>query len=207
MQQKQIYFDDPYLKEHKSIVLKIEDNNIWLAENLFFPKTKNEPNDLGEINRLEITGVEKDNGGIKIVLKDKPNFKTGDKINQKIDWHKRYKSMKLHAALHFIAGIVEKDNSLRAVAGNVYKDEAILIYKQPVPELILIALEDNINEQIKAGSEIKTYWDKERAGFRWCKIGDLVPIPCGGLHVKNISEIGKISLEGNKNEIKIRVEK
>jgi len=32
-------------------------------------------------------------------------------------------------------------------------------------------------------------------GFRWCQIGNYIPIPCGGVHVKNTKEIGELVLK------------
>lgn len=204
MKQVQRYFEDQYLKELESSILKTDGSRVLIAENLFFPKTKSELNDLGAINGLKVTGVEKEENNIWLIL-DKNNLKENDKVSQKIDWERRYLLMKIHSALHFVAGIFEKEQGIRAVAGNVYEDKGVLTFKQTVPEMILYDIEDKVNEMTKKDVEIKTYWDEKREGFRWCKVGDLEPIPCGGLHVKNISEIGKINLSGTGDKVEIKL--
>lgn len=204
MEQKQIYFEDQYLKEFKTSILKVDGLKVWLKDNLFFPKTKSEPEDLGEVSDIKIRDVEKNEEGIAVILDQEPNFKKGQEVIEKIDWDRRYNSMRLHSALHFLAGVTEKEYSVRAVAGNVYPDKAVLTFKT-APELDVVALNNKANELINQGLEVETYWDEKREGFRWCKVGDLEPIPCGGLHIKNIKEIGKISLADKGSSIEIRL--
>ena len=43
--------------------------------------------------------------------------------------------------------------------------------------------------------EIKTWEDQKRPGFRWWSVEGFSPLPCGGLHVKNTSEIGKVNIK------------
>lgn len=205
--QKQLYLEDQYLKEAKSKVLKIDGNKIWLEDNLFSPKTKGEPSDLGTVNDIKVTGVEKEDQEVVVILEKEVNINEGEDVSQVIDWDFRYDAMKKHSALHFLTGVIEKEHSMRAVAGNIYPDKAVLTYKQVVPEMILFAAEEQVNELIERGLEIKTYWDEKREGFRWCKIGDFDPIPCGGMHVKNINEIEKIIIEGKGDKIEIKLEK
>jgi len=201
--QKQLYYEDQYLKEATSMVEKIDGNKVIVAENLFFPKTKSEPNDSGTVEGVQVVDVEKDGEEVTVTLEKTPDIKAGQEVTGKIDWGKRLKSMRLHSALHLIAGVLEKENGIRAVAGNVYEDRAELIFKSAVPEMMIFAAEDKINEMTAFDNEIKTYWDKKREGFRWCKVADFEPIPCGGLHVKNTKEIGKLDLESQGDKLKI----
>ena len=208
MKQKLAYYENQYLKEAESVVEKVFANKIWIKNNIFFPKSKGELNDLGMINNIiKIKDVEKSDDGVAVVTEGVSDIRVGDKILQKIDWDYRFNGMKLHSALHLVAGVMEKEHGIRAVAGNVYEDKAVLTFKKPVQDVIYIALEDSANELIQENKEVKTYWDEKREDFRWCKIADLEPIPCGGLHVKNTGEIGELILDGNgdKLEVKLKV--
>jgi len=50
----------------------------------------------------------------------------------------------------------------------------------------------------------------KRKGFRWCKVGEYDPIPCGGVHTKNTKEIEKLSckerlVESGKQKIVVEL--
>ena len=67
------------------------------------------------------------------------------------------------------------------------------------------------NEIIEQEAKVTTYEDEKRKGFRWCKVNDFPPIPCGGVHINNAKEIGKINFlkeerEGMKQKILLEVE-
>lgn len=201
--QKQLYYEDQYLKEVTSTVERVDGNKIVLAENLLFPKTKSEPNDLGTVSDVKVIAVEKEGSDVAVTLENASNIKERQEVTEKIDWERRLKAMRLHSALHMTAGVIEKENDIRAVAGNVYDDHAELIFKSTVPEMIVMAAEDKASELTKTASEIKTYEDEKREGFRWCKVADFEPIPCGGIHVKSTDEIGEVNLESQGDKVKI----
>lgn len=206
MKQKQIYFEDPYQKEATSTILKVDGDKVWLKENLFFPKTKGEPNDLGSISNIQIKSVEKDGDEVILTLDKEAPFKEDQEVEEVLDWDFRYNAMKLHSALHFVAGIFERDAGVRAVAGNVYNDKAVLTFKTPVPQNLVVSVEETANELIAVCGDIKTFWDEKREGFRWCQVMDLEPIPCGGLHIKNVGEIGKLEIDGNGAKVEVKIE-
>jgi len=205
MEQKQIYYEDQYLKELESTVVEIDGNKVVIQENIFFPKTKGELGDFGTVNNIKVASVEKINGKVTIELESANNLKIGDKVLQKIDWDYRLNGIKLHSALHLVAGVMEKENNIRAVAGNVYEDRAVLTFKKPVPGMVYITLEDSANELVQENKEVKTYWDEKRKGFRWCQVSDLEPIPCGGLHVKTTGEVGELVFDGNGAKLEVRI--
>ncbi|MEK7447513.1 MAG: alanyl-tRNA editing protein [Patescibacteria group bacterium] len=205
MEQKQIYYDNQYLKELESSVTEIDGNKVVIQENIFFPKTKGELGDFGTVNNIKVVNVEKNDGKVVVELESVGALKISDKVSQKIDWNYRLNGMKLHSALHLVAGVIEKEHNIRAVAGNVYEDRAVLTFKKPVPDMIYIALEDSANELVQENKEIKTYWDEKREGFRWCQVSDLEPISCGGLHVKNTGEISELVFDGNGDKLEVRL--
>ena len=102
--------------------------------------------------------------------------------------------MKLHSALHLLAGVFDLQFKERAVAGVVKSNSAYLVFKHELTDEIIQKALEQANEDIREGLEIKTYEDEKRKGFRWCQVGSYIPIPCGGLHVKNTREIGELIL-------------
>ena len=107
-------------------------------------------------------------------------------------------AIKLHSALHLLAGPFDKNFKKRAVAGAVKGKQAYLVFKEEVSDEIINNALKQANEDIENGLEINSYWDEKREGFRWTQAGDYPPIPDGGLHVKNTKEIGKLILVSNE---------
>lgn len=189
---KTLFYKDAYQKELQTRVDRVEGTNVLLEETIFFPQTSTEPGDIGKINDCKVVGLKKDGDKIWHMLNKTPLFKDGDTVNLQIDWNKRYKMMRLHSALHLWAGVFDSSFKERAVAGVVKSKSAYLVFKHALTDETIQKALDHANNDIKQGLDIKTYDDEKRKGFRWCQIGSYIPIPCGGVHLKNSQEIGKI---------------
>jgi alanyl-tRNA synthetase len=206
-----LYYKDAYLNSHKSRISKIEENRILLEETIFFPQTSTEPGDMGRIGGYKIAGLKKAADDIWHLLNGVPPFREGDLVDLELDWDRRYKAMRLHSALHLWAGVFEVRFNERAVAGVVKSDVAHLVFKHVLTDDVIREALEQANRDILTGLEIKTYDDKVKQGFKWCRVGDYVPIPCGGLHVKDTKEIGRLVcghrlVEGQKQKLELMVE-
>lgn len=102
--------------------------------------------------------------------------------------------MRLHSALHLLAGPFDKNLGKRPVAGAIKGNQAYLVFKEEIPNEIINKAIEQANKDLEEGPEIKSYWDEKQEGFRWTQVEDYFPIPDGGLHVRNTKEIGKIKL-------------
>jgi alanyl-tRNA synthetase len=197
---KILFYEDAYLKEHQTKVDQIEGNKILLEETIFFPQTSTEPGDIGKINGSKVVGLKKDGEKVWHILNKPPAFKEGDTVTLQIDWRKRYMMMRLHSALHLWAGVFDSQFKERAVAGVVKSKSAYLVFKHELPDDIIQKALEQANKDIKDELEIKTYEDEKKKGFRWCKVGNYPPIPCGGVHLRNTKEIEQLSLIGKTIE-------
>lgn len=206
-----IYYQDPYKKEFEAKVVAVEENRALLDKTIFIAQTNTEPGDFGKINGVKIAGSKKNGTDVWHVFSKPLSLKAGDIVKLELDWSKRLLAMRLHSALHLLAGAIEKNCEKRAVAGAVKGNQAELILKEPLLEEIITRAIEVSNKDIESGLEIKSYWDEKREGFRWTKVGDYSSIPDGGLHVKNAREIGNIwliakEIDGGKQKIIISLE-
>lgn len=197
---RMLFLEDPYQKSHQTKVLAIEGNRVLLEETIFFPQTSTEPGDTGKINDRKVIGLKKEGEQVWHILNNPPAFNEGDTVNLQIDWNKRYNMMKLHSALHLLAGVFESQFDERAVAGAVKSNTACLVFKHELPDETIGEALAQANKDIEKELEIKTSEDEKRKGFRWCKVGNYIPIPCGGMHVKNTKEIGNLVLKEKTTE-------
>ncbi|GBE19716.1 alanyl-tRNA synthetase [archaeon BMS3Abin17] len=206
-----VYHQDQYLKELDAKIVKIEGNKILLSKTIFIPQTNNEPGDFGKINNLKIAGSKKEGNEIWHIIPKKIPFDEGDIVKLELDWDKRLLAMRLHSALHLLAGPFDKDFGKRPVAGAIKGNQAYLVFKEEVSDEIINKALEQANEDIDKGLEIKSYFDEKREGFRWTQVGNYIPIPDGGLLLKSTKEIGKINLvdkelEEGKQKIIISIE-
>ncbi len=195
-----VYYQDQYKKELDAKVLKADSSRIILDKTIFIPQSSNEPGDCGKINNFKIAGSKKEGDNIWHIFPKQVPFKEGDAVKLELDWGKRLSAMRLHSALHLLAGPFEKNFGKRPVAGVVKGKEAQLVFKKPIEDEIISKAMEQANKDIETGVEIKNYWDEKRKGFRWTQVNDYIPIPDGGLLVKNTKEIGKINLVSKETE-------
>jgi Ser-tRNA(Ala) deacylase AlaX len=189
-----VYYQDQYLKELEAGILKIEEKRLLLDKTIFIPASNTEPGDVGKINGVKIVGSKKEEDGVWQILERQILLNTGDTVKLELDWNKRLLAMRLHSALHLLAGPFDKNFNQRAVAGAIRGKNAHLVFKEKVADEIITQAIEQANQDIENGLAIKSYWDEKRAGFRWTQVGNYPAIPDGGLHVRNTNEIGKITL-------------
>jgi alanyl-tRNA synthetase len=206
-----IFYQDQYNTEIDAEVIKVEGNKILLDKTIFIPQTNTEPGDFGKIDDVKIAGSQKQGDDVWHIIPKNNPFEVGDKVKLKLDWKYRLNAMKLHSALHLLAGVFDSKFQQRAIAGVVKSKNAYLVFKNEIQEQVIQQAIEQANTDIKLGAEIKTYWDEKKKGFRWCAIKDYPPIPCGGLHVKNIKEIQgvkitKTELDGDNQKIFVELE-
>lgn len=206
-----IYFEDQYKKELDAEIIQIERNRILLNKTIFIPQSNNEPGDFGKINNMKIAGSKKDGKDIWHIMQKQISFREGDIVKLELDWEKRFLAMRLHSALHLLAGPFDKDFGKRPVAGAIKGKQAYLVFKEEISDEIINKSLEQANKDIENCLDVNSYWDEKREGFRWTQVGDYIPIPDGGLHIKNTKEIGKIiiidkRIEDGKQKIIISLE-
>jgi alanyl-tRNA synthetase len=117
-----------------------------------------------------------------------------------------------HTAGHLVSNIVEEvEPSLKAVKCHAFPKESYVEFPlvATVPDSSVV--QNRLIEVIKGGIETKIFdisaEDFERSfyklpydipgreAFRVMQIGTYPPVPCGGTHLKNISEVGNINVK------------
>jgi len=209
-----LYYEDAYLREAEAKVARIDVNNVILDRTIFYPHAGGEPGDTGLIEDCRVIDTKLVDDEVIHVLERSPTFNVGDSVRIRIDWDRRYKLMRMHTALHLLFGVCrEIIGEIKAVGSNVggEKSRMDIHLEGSVDAELRERIEMRCNELIGEALKVKIWWDSERPGFRWTQIGDMPKIPCGGLHVRDIGEIGKLriikrrSMGKNKDRLEISV--
>jgi len=216
---KEAYLEDNYKKESTAIVKSANDKFIVLDESIFYPESGGQPADTGKIIRISdgeeflVQYVKKISGEISLQV-DKEGLKEEDKVECIVDWDRRYLLMRYHTAAHLLSGMIFNDtgakitgNQLTTEKGRIdfdleeYDKEKIMSYEQKANEII------QQNPQVE-----KTFMPREEAlaiptmvklanalppsieKIRVVKIPGVDTQACGGTHINQLKEIGKIKI-------------
>ncbi len=196
MSTKNLFWEDPYLKECGARVVSVNGDEIKLDQSIFYAFSGGQQSDSGTINGINVLEARKEGDDIVYKLEKTPDFREGDTVKVSIDWDKRYKIMKLHSAAHIVWFFFEKKSGTRRIIGSnvtVDKSRVDCEYPESIAPL-LPETEESSNKFITEGHEVKAYDDAEKPGRRIWESAEFRTF-CGGTHVKNTSEIGKIKLK------------
>ena len=134
------------------------------------------------------------------ILKTKPCFSVGALVHGEIDWIRRYRIMRLHSAAHIVYYLMKKvfgEDCKPASSGllDEEKERSDYLFKEKLDKEKLKVVEEKASQIIREGYDIKTWSENNK---RYWKMELFPTMKCGGTHVKNTSEIGKIEVKRGK---------
>lgn len=213
---------EPYLQEVAARVIgHTPEGGIVPDVSIFYPTGGGQPGDSGWLvwsgGRVPIaTTVKTPEGGVALVASAPAEMPpVGAEIRMCLDWHRRYRHMRVHTALHLLSVVLP----FPVTGGQIGADRGRLDFDMPEPPEDLAAVEERLNDLIDRDLTVTEEWitDAELAAnpgliktlsvrppmgqgrVRLIRIGtgatqvDLQP--CGGTHVARTAEIGRIDLE------------
>ena len=111
---KKLYNQDSYLQEATATVVDIQGENVILDQTVFAPDSGGQPWDLGSLGGFELKAVTEKNGVIYHRLKadDAALLNSGDELNLKLNWERRFDHMQNHIGEHILSGIFKSEYNL-----------------------------------------------------------------------------------------------
>jgi Ser-tRNA(Ala) deacylase AlaX len=214
------YLDDTYQFQSEAKVIEIKTTEkgiaVILDKTIFYPQGGGQPADNGKIvsdNAIfTVTDVRMDETGTVLHFGkfENGNFNNGDSVKLAIDIDRRKLNARLHSAGHLIDVAAAKTglNWLKATKGYHFSDGPYVEYEGVIenPESYIPIVEkaandlveENMNVEIKEFSpeetKAKGLYAPEGKSARTVNFHGHEEIGCGGTHVKNSSEIGKITI-------------
>lgn len=218
-----LYWFDSYLRTFNAKALKIHregKRNVYviLDRTAFHPKSGGQPSDTGTLSSDDFTIQIRKIMQIQNltvhwgkILEGIPETRN---IIGEIDWNQRYQYMKRHTAGHLL------DHCLSTTLGYHVKttdswlgDPCYVGYEGKAPhENVLLKTQQMENYMIKRGGEVNIeiiprdgllarapeapniYRLPQLEDYRIVTIEGCDPIPCGGCHIKNITEISSFNI-------------
>ena len=224
-----LFRSDAYLTTAQAQVIAVHERGIELDRTIFYPMGGGQLGDTGTLlrasgERIEILDTRKGeslDSVCHIAAPSAPSPDPGETLTLALDWQRRYALMRLHTALHVMSCVVVAP----VTGGNIAPDKARLDFDIDMSLLDAEVIQRETNALIARGAETETVWITEaeldarpdlvktmsvqppRGGgrVRLLRIPGIDLQPCGGTHVRNITEIGgirvlKIRSEGRRNK-------
>jgi len=216
-----LFLADAYLRETGSTVIAhTPEGGIVVDRSVFYATSGGQPGDSGQINwtggRLAIATAVKVEGGLIALVPSEPLAlpPVGTQINQRLDWDRRHRHMRMHTALHLLSVVIP----LPVTGGQIGADKSRLDFDMVDPPTDVAALNAALNLMIARDMPVTDEWitDAEmlahpgliktmavrppmgQGRVRLVRIGhEAVQIdlqPCGGTHVARTAEIGHVEI-------------
>jgi misacylated tRNA(Ala) deacylase len=223
-----LFRDDAYLRSCEARVLSASELGVVLDRTVFYPMGGGQPGDTGVLRwsggQLRIADARKGDEPDTVKHVPEPGSalpQPGDLVTAEIDWDRRYAHMRIHTCLHVLSCVVVAP----VTGGNIAADKGRLDFDIDMSQLDAARIEAGVNDLITRAIPTETVWitDAELdarpdlvktmsvqpprgAGrVRLLRIEGVDLQPCGGTHVRNIAEIGRVRVlrirsEGKRNK-------
>ena len=212
----ELFREAAYLQSCKATVLVVEERGIQLAETIFYPMGGGQPGDSGVLrmadgSTIRITDTRKGSATGEILHLFEAGSALpapGTPVTLELDWERRYNHMRMHTCLHVLTAVVPGPVN----GGSVRADSGRLDFDLQGERLDKAEIETRLNELIAAGAAVTTEWisDEELLArpelvktmsvkppmgygrIRLLRIEGIDLQACGGTHLADIAEIGKV---------------
>lgn len=192
-----VFWDDPYQVELESTVSRVDGPCIELEESIFYAESGGQESDTGTIGGIQVIKAEKQGLSIVYTLEREPNFQAGAVVTTQIDWARRYALMKLHFAAEVILEVVtHRFPEMTKVGAHISADKSRIDFEwHESVKPLLPELQQQAQSVIDSHADIISDFSDTSEQRRYWKVDGFAQVPCGGTHLKNTSEVGRIQLK------------
>ena len=216
-----LFREDPYLRACEATVTAVHQGGVELDRTLFYPLGGGQAGDTGRIGDWRVIDTRKLGDGVLHVLEKTEGIAVGMKVSLELDWERRHRLMRLHTALHLLGAVVKAP----VTGGRIAEDKAHLDFDIEMEKLAKDEIEARLNHLIASACETRARWitdaelDARPELVKTMSVAPprgegrvrLLEIPgvdlqaCGGTHVRNTGEVGRLSVvrirsEGKRNK-------
>ena len=216
-----LFREDPYLRACEATIVSVHEGAVELDRTVFYPLGGGQAGDTGRLGDWRVIDTRKGADTVLHILEPGAAPQPGMKVAIEIDWERRYRLMRYHTALHLLGSVVKAP----VTGGRINDDKAHLDFDIEMEKLVKDTIEARLNELTSTSIDTEARWiadaelDARPDLVRTMSVAPprgegrvrLLEIPgvdlqaCGGTHVKNTAEVGKLSVarirsEGKRNK-------
>lgn len=224
---KLLFREDGYQTTCQAVVTAAGPEGIELDQTVFYAESGGQPGDQGSLtlpdgSKVGILDTKK--GATPDAIRHIPAPgaalpAVGTTVTAEIDWARRHRFMRMHTALHLLSSLVKGD----VTGGQVGDGKGRLDFNLPdgAPDKDLLS--EGLNRLVDEQHSVEPRWitDEELAaqpelvrtmsvkppsGHGRVRLLDIAGVdlqPCGGTHVRNTGEIGRLTVTKIENKGKM----
>ncbi len=217
-----LFREDAYLETCTARVVATGPEGIELDRTVFYAASGGQPGDTGTMETGQgsiaiIGAVHPDGDRGRILHLVEPGTalpEPGSQVTLALDWDRRHRHMRMHSALHLLSVVLP----FGVTGGAIGAEKGRLDFDMAEPPADLAAIEAELNALVGGDLNVTSEWITEadlaarpemvktmkvqppagQGRIRLVRIGageETVDLqPCGGTHVRNTSEIGRLRL-------------
>ncbi len=215
-----LFLDDSYARTADALVTAVHPQGIVLDRSIFYARSGGQPGDTGQLawhgSHAAVAEAVKGEGDTIVLPLDGPPPAPGTQVTASIDWPRRYAHMRMHTALHLLCSLIP---GAAVTGGQIGAEKSRLDFDLPTkPDPAEI--ETGLAALIAAAHPVTTEWVDESVldtnpglvrtlsvqpprgtgRLRLVRIGAVDLQPCGGTHVANTAEIGRVRVAKIENK-------
>ncbi|WP_026986377.1 alanyl-tRNA editing protein [Fodinicurvata fenggangensis] len=220
-----LFRDDPYLKSCRARVTDSSSAGVRFDRTIFYPEGGGQPGDTGlmrlssgaEVNIIDAQKHgDDDQDVLHLLAADSPVPDIGEEVELQIDWERRHRLMRMHTSLHLLCSLVEGD----VTGGQISDGKGRLDFNLPEGAPDKTWLTENLNDLVRRAVPVSVIWASDEeldntpelvrtmsvkpprgsGRVRMLQIEGVDLQPCGGTHVSNTSEIGRLEVGKIENK-------
>jgi misacylated tRNA(Ala) deacylase len=219
-----LFRDDAYLRSCQATVVAVHGDAVELDRTVFYPLGGGQAGDTGTLGGRRVLDTRKGPAApdsVLHLLEPGAAPAVGTRVHAELDWARRHRLMRLHSALHLLGAVVKAP----VTGGRIAEDKAHLDFDIDMSRLIAAEIEGALNELVRAAVDTRVRWitdveldahpelvktmsvapPRGEGRVRLLEIPGIDLQACGGTHVANTAEIGKLKVvrirsEGKRNK-------
>jgi misacylated tRNA(Ala) deacylase len=219
-----LFREDPYLKSCAATVTASGPEGLRLDRTVFYPMGGGQPGDCGSLtlpdgSRLRVVDAVKGESHedvVHVLEEGVTPPAPGTQVTAEIDWDRRHRHMRMHTCLHLLCAVVTGD----VTGGQIAADKGRLDFNLPDTQLDKEAITAELNRLVAEDHPVQPRWisDDELAaqpelvrtmsvkppsGGGRVRLLDIAGVdlqPCGGTHVRQTGEIGRVRVGKIENK-------
>jgi len=221
----ELFLEDSYMRGCDAQILELENDQVILDQTVFYPTGGGQEHDTGTLwqngRAYKVTRVKREAGRILHIVEHAEGLEPGP-VQLEIDWDRRYGLMRHHSLLHVLAAVVHRHYGALCTGNQIYPDRARIDFTNlnDLTEEELSRIVEETNQEIAKNHPISSRWiTREEAdqspsiiktvvnllpptvtSVRLVAIGEIDEQACGGTHVKQTSEIGRLVVQKVKSK-------
>jgi len=219
-----VFQQDSYLAELSARVTQVDAEWVELDQTIFYAESGGQPGDTGTMtpvdgSPLRVVDTKKGErpGAIRHQLETAEHgLAPGDTMALTIDWERRHRLMRMHTAMHLLGSLIP----MPVTGGKVGEEKSRLDFNLGDHQIDKEDLTAQLNALVASAKDvgIESITENELdenpglvrtmsvqpprgvGDIRMIRVADIDYQPCGGTHVKNIGEIGRIRVSKIENK-------